>query len=140
MEVFMVLDLDDYFYDARFAKEKPDPKGSLQERCGDNFYSRNNDGGWVQHRNRFHLSDELKQQDTRYAKVYVALRFWYRGRSANATPPQFLSLAGGRGVRVNHDPLVVRDFLNWVQNEFDPGIANRPIDNPDFQDAKFGER
>jgi Nucleotide modification associated domain 2 len=107
MQVEEVLDLNAYFHDARFEAKKPNLRGGWKERCGDNFYSRAPDGTWIQHRNRFHLGDGIKRQDTKYARVFVGSRFWYRGRSAAPIPQRFAPLAGGRGARVNHDPTLV---------------------------------
>ncbi len=82
MEVDEILDLDDYFRDVRFKSKKPKLKGSWMERCGDNFYSRNADGVWKQHRNRFHIGEGIKRQDTKHARVFLARRFWYLGQKA----------------------------------------------------------
>jgi len=133
MEISEILGLDEYFRDPRFATKKPNLRGSWQERCGDNFYSRNVDGEWVQHRNRFHLDERLKKQDTKYARVFIGQRFWYCGRAADAAPAKYAPLIGGRGARVNHDPALVSDFCAWVSKEFEPGVSNVPNDNPDMQ-------
>lgn len=132
MEISEVLDLDAYHRDARFAQKKPDLRGSWKERCGDNFYSRGSEGQWIQHRNRFHLDDGLKKQDTKFARVFIGKRFWYRGRSAVAAPERYAPLIGGRGARINHDPQLVSEFCSWVAQEFEPGIADVPNDNPDM--------
>ena len=134
MEISESLDLDEYHRDLRFEQKKPNLRGTWKERCGDNFYSRGSDGQWIQHRNRFHLDEGLKRQDTKHARVFVGHRFWYRGRSAAATPEQYAPLIGGRGARVNHAPELVSDFCAWVEREFEPGAADVPNDNPDVQD------
>lgn len=133
MEVEEVLGLDEYYCDPRFELKKPNLRGTWMERCGDNFYSRAADGTWIQHRNRFHLSEDLKKQDTKYARVFCGRRFWYLGKSAAQLPPGFAPLAGGRGARVNHDPSLVAQFCSWVSAQFDVGIRNAPNDNPDIE-------
>lgn len=133
MEVSEILDLDDYYRHERFAAKKPDLRGSWRQQCGDNFYSRKDDGTWIQHRNRFHLDEGLKRQDTRYARVFIGERFWYRGKSADIAPAKFAPLAGGRGARVNHDPRLVAEFCDWVSTSFQTGIADLPNDNPDLE-------
>jgi hypothetical protein len=132
MEVSEILGLDEYFRDSRFEPKKPNLRGTWQERCGDNFYSRESNGAWIQHRNRFHLSEDLKRRDTRHARAFVGSRFWYRGKSASVIPSQFAPLAGGRGARVNHDHLLASNFCFWVADNFKPGIADIPNDNPDI--------
>jgi hypothetical protein len=132
MEVEEVLDLDDYYRDPRFTAKKPDLRGSWMERCGDNFYSLGPDGEWIQHSNRFHLDDDSKRRDTRVARVFVGPRFWYLGKSAAKLPARLAPLAGGRGTRVNHDPVLVDEFCAWVASEFKPGVHEVPNDNPDI--------
>lgn len=133
MEVDEVLGLDDYYRDSRFETKKPDLRGSWKERCGDNFYSLGADGKWIQHRNRFHLDEDLKQQDTKYARVFIGRRFWYLGRSAAKLPERFAPLAGGRGTRVNHEPAMIEEFCLWVASQFSPGVHDLPNDNPDIE-------
>jgi hypothetical protein len=132
MEISEILGLDEYFRDPRFSAKKPNLRGSWTKRCGDNFYSRDTNGEWIQHRNRFHLNEGLKRQDTKHARVFIGQRFWYRGRSADVVPAKYAPLIGGRGARVNHDPILVADFRAWVKNEFDPGVGDVPNDNPDI--------
>ena len=137
MEISEILGLDEYYDDDRYASKKPDLRGSWQERCGDNFYRRSTDGGWIQHRNRFHLTDGYKVQDTRHARVFIGKRFWYRGKAAVAAPSKFLPLIGGRGARVNHPPALAHQFVAWVSSEFQPGVADVPNDNPDLTAVKL---
>lgn len=128
MEVAEVLDLHDYFHDPRFAQKRPNLKGGWKERCGDNFYSRDKNGEWMQHPNRFHVGEGIKQQDTKYARVFIASRFWYLGRSAVNAPAESAPLAGGRGARVNHNPAMVQRFCKWVESNFKVGVADTPND------------
>lgn len=132
MEVSEIMGLDEYFHDQSFAKKKPDLRGNWKQRCGDNFYSKRKDGTWTQHRNRFHLGEAIKAQDTKYAKVFIGSRFWYLGRSARSIPSNLAPLVGGRGARVNHDPILADRFRDWVQSRFSPGILDLPNDNPDL--------
>jgi hypothetical protein len=132
MEISKIVGLDEYFRDPRFAAKKPNLHGSWKERCGDNFYSRSVDGTWFQHPTRFHLDERVKKQDTKHARVFISERFWYRGRSAAATPERYASLIGGRGARVHHDPALVAEFCAWVAREFQPGVYDLPNDNPDM--------
>ena len=132
MEISEILNLDDYYRDARFEQKKPNLRGDWKDRCGDNFYSKSSDGAWIQHRNRFHLDARLKEQDTRYARAFVAKRFWYRGRAAEAVPKEFSALVGGRGARVNHDMDLAHQLVEWVAASYAEGVADLPNDNPDL--------
>lgn len=132
MHVDEVIGLDDYYRDPRYQNKKPNLRGTWKQRCGDNIYSLDDDGRWIQHKNCFHLNERLKEQDTRYARVFIGRRFWYFGKSAVILPIKFKSLAGGRGTRVNHNPIFVDKFCLWVEENFDPGIHGEPNDNPDI--------
>jgi len=135
MEVEEILGLNDYYHDSRFQRKKPNLRGSWKERCGDNFYSRGADGEWIQHRNRFHLDERLKQQDTKHARVFIGRKFWYFGQSAFRAPEKFSALAGGRGARVNHDPKLVEEFCTWIAGDLDEGVHDDPSDNPDMRNG-----
>jgi len=132
MEVDEILGLNNYYHDLRFAPKKPNLRGTWQERTGDNFYSLDANGKWIQHRNRFHLDEFIKQKDTKHARVFIAHRFWYLGRSAAELPERFNPLVGGRGTRVNHNPKLVKDFRLWVITHFTCGVHDVPNDNPDI--------
>ena len=134
MEVDEILGLDAYHRDSRFEAKKPVLRGTLQQQCGDNFYSRGSDGLWIQHRNRYHLDEASLRKDTRFARVFIARRFWYLGKSAASLPTEFAPLAGGRGARVNHSPELVEAFRAWVVESFRPGVHDLPLDNPHASD------
>lgn len=130
MEVSEVLDMDEYFHDERFLQKRPDLRGNWMERCGDNFYSKNPDGTWRQHRNRFHIGDEYLKKDTRRSKVFISERYWYFGRGALEIPDVFLPLVGARGIRVKHPQTLVVRFREWLCGKRE-GIHDLPGNNPD---------
>ena len=132
VKISHVLDLDEYHRDQRFAAKKPKLNGTWEEKCGDNFYSCGPNGEWIQHPNRFHNNQHLKEQDTRHPRVFIGKEFWYLGRSAAPVPQMFTPLIGRRGARVNHDPELVSHFCTWVEDEFEPGVMDIPNDNPDI--------
>ena len=131
MEVMEQMDLNYYYHDSRFAKKRPNLRGSWKERCGDNFYSRNEDGTWKQHRNCFHIGDDALRKDTRKSNVFIARKFWYFGRDAMLLPSALRPLVGGRGIRVNHSDHHTAAFRKWMES-IDKGIHALPNDNPDF--------
>jgi hypothetical protein len=134
MDVSEQMDMDDYFHDQRFQHKKPDLKGDWKQRCGDNFYSRNPDGTWRQHRNRFHIGADYLAKDTRRSNVFIAERFWYFGRGARDVPDELRGVVAGRGIRVNHPRKVVANFRDWVEL-LPTGIHGLPNDNPDVMTA-----
>lgn len=130
MELSEVLDMDEYFHDERFLQKRPDLRGNWKQRCGDNFYSRNLDGTWRQHRNRFHIGDAYLRKDTRRSKVFIGERYWYFGRGALELPDEFLPLIGARGIRVKHPNALVVRFREWLGG-MKEGIHALPANNPD---------
>lgn len=128
MEVDERVHLNDYFHDERFAAKKPTLEGTAQQRCGDNFYSLDATGRWIQHPNRYHTGPACLAQDTRHPCVFVARRFWYLGRKAVDMPAAFMPMFGGRGARVNHPPELVSSFKAWVQASLKEGLNALPRD------------
>ncbi len=132
MEVAERIDMNSYFHDPRFAAKRPNLRGSWQERCGDNFYSKNPDGTWRQHKNRFHMGADYLAKDTRRPHIFAAQRFWYFGSAKILVLKKFHALVGKRGIRVNHDPSSVQAFLVWLASMQPPGIRALPTNNPDI--------
>lgn len=128
MEVDERVHMNDYFHDERFAAKKPTLEGTAQQRCGDNFYSLDTTGRWIQHPNRYHTGPACLAQDTRHPCVFVARRFWYLGRKAVDMPAAFMPMFGGRGARVNHPPELVSSFKAWVQASLKEGLNALPRD------------
>ena len=126
------IHLNDYFNDSRFQAKKPDLRGDWRARCGDNFYSQDENGRWKQHRNRFHLGPDYLKKDTRRPYGFIGKRFWYFGNNAPKPPTSLSELIGGRGIRVNHSPHVVGELIDWVGAQCEPGIYGLPNDNPDL--------
>jgi hypothetical protein len=128
MEVEERMHMNDYFRDPRFVDKKPLMTGSPQRRCGDNFYSLDNRGRWIQHPNRYHEGPRILEQDTRHPWVFISQRFWYLGRDSQEVPLQFRSMFGGRGARVNHPPDLVVGFKEWVTDTLREGVNALPRD------------
>lgn len=145
MEISEKLNLTEYFQDSRFQLKKPNLDGDWKERCGDNFYSQNEDGFWTQHRNRFHIGEAAKLQDIRNPTMFLAERFWYLGKSAMTPPEKFQLMFGGIEIRVNHPEELFDKFKHWVVTNFKEGITDVPNDNAEINkyprkgDPEIGE-
>jgi hypothetical protein len=132
MEVDERVHMNDYFHDERFTAKKPILDGTTQQQCGDNFYSLDVNGLWIQHPNLYHTDPDCLAQDTRKPCVFVARRFWYLGCKAVVMPEKFLSMFGGRWVRVRHrSPELVACFKAWVQTSLKQGVNALPRDFED---------
>jgi hypothetical protein len=129
MEVVETLGFDRYYRDPRFKKKKPILNRTWQEACGDNIYFRDAQGVWKQHRSVFHTSPEEIRKDLRHHDVFVAEKFYYFGAEAIEIPSPFRELIQQRqGCSCKHDQRTVRGFLEWLRDNFEPGIHGLPAD------------
>src|ERR1700754_76600 len=55
MQIAETLTFDDYWVDARFQRKKPDVRGTVKHRYGDNIYHRDESGAWQQEDSRHSL-------------------------------------------------------------------------------------
>jgi len=126
MRVDEVMPLDRYYADPRFDVKKP-IAGNDIERCGDNIYFRR-DGEWKQRRN-FHHTEKYMDTDLSGKNVLIAEHFYYWGKDAVDMPPEYCSLvAKGRPDRCNFNPIIVAEFIAWLQTNFKAGIHGKPLD------------
>ena len=125
MRVAEILPLEKYARDARFGDKVPKPKGSEEERCGDNIYYRYR-GAWKQ-RESFHGPAEMAT-DLSGLNVLVSDHFYYFGRETIDVPARFSELTyRGRGYRNRFDDDLVNAFVNWLDESFETGIHGLPI-------------
>lgn len=85
---------DEYWADPRFARKKPNMRGSMMHRYGDNIYWTGSDGTFRQ-LDSFHSEDDgnlsvaNRERDTGTTqKVLIGLEFAYFGKSAPMIPPE----------------------------------------------------
>ena len=132
MEVQQRLSLKDYFNHPDFQNKKPEPYGTNEQKCGDNFYSFNN-GFWLQHETRHHQGDAHKKRDTRHnPPVFASRKFWYFGKNAVDVPQEFEHLIAKQALQVNHPhPQNIHAFKEWVKG-FRAGVHAYPRD---FEEA-----
>jgi hypothetical protein len=128
MQVSKVMNFNDYFNDPTFASKKPLATGTPEQRCGDNFYSIDDGGLWIQHWNPWHDGPEALRQDTKYPKVFIAERFWYLGRDAMPLPDAFRPMFGGHGLRKNHGFGLGAAFQEWATRILPAGLNALPRD------------
>jgi hypothetical protein len=129
MKVSERLDFDAYYHDPRFKKKKPNVTGSWRQRCGDNFYFKDDKGKWQQQETHFHQAKKDIEKDLKHPYVFISEHFYYFGENALPIPPRHRELIVKRwGCSCKHDPAVVKGFLRWLQNEHEPGIDGEPLD------------
>lgn len=138
MKISEILSFETYYADVRFEKKKPVVEGSWRERVGDNMYYKDQQGKWIQHRTIQHRSAELIKQDLKYHVVFIAEYFYYFGDKEITIPIEFQELIRKtQGYKCNHEPGLVKRFLNWLEVSFDPGVLGNPKDNKDYQKSKL---
>ena len=124
MQVCEKLRMDVYFSDPRFQKKKPRDNQTWKEKCGDNLYTEISPNEWIAPYNPYH--EDYLEIDTKNPFVYIGEKFWYFGENCIEVPEKFLSLMGGRGVRVNHDENTKNSFIDWVKKNHDLGLHGLP--------------
>lgn len=140
MQVAETLDFDTYYKDPRFRHKKPRFDGSWRAACGDNIYYRAANGAWTQHPTLFHDTPENRLQDTRNPRVFVSEHFYYFGENAPEVPKRFSALLRDRqGCKCSHPEELLRAFLEWLHERFEPGIHGDPRDRW-WVDAIFDSR
>ena len=139
MEVAEKLSFDDYWNDPRFESKKPDRRGSLKYRYGDNVYHQSPTGDWVQEDCRHSFDDgspnpDHVKRDTGADAVLVATRFTYWGGSGPELPSDLRDWNGvdlgepGRDHTYKpYSPDMIKAFVEWVDG-LDAGYQGRPKD------------
>ena len=129
-----VLDMDDYFHDARFQAKKPNPAGTLEEQCGDNIYYKEN-GCWRRLPSRFHNVPEAFKKDLgkhlNGRPVFVSKRFYYFGENPVVIPSRLERIVRKvQGIQYTEGHLA-DDFMTWLEANHPPGIHGSPRDQAD---------
>lgn len=134
MRISEVLSMQDYFHDPRFQAKKPDPTGTADTQCGDNFYYQEDDK-WRRLPSRFHnaktnfIQDLGKHLSGR--SVFVSDHFYYFGENRVAIPECFSAIIKQRqGLKNNATPLA-ESFVAWLESSYSSGRLGLPADFAD---------
>jgi hypothetical protein len=139
MQVSQKLTFDEYWESERFQIKKPDLRGSLKYRYGDNVYHRSVDGEWQQEQCRHSLDDGTPNpdhvvRDTSANAVLVAERFTYWGGDGPSLPATFRDWDGADLGNPGRDhaykiypPKMVQAVENWI-SELPSGYQAPPAD------------
>jgi hypothetical protein len=139
MQVSEKMTFDEYWSDPRFQRKKPDVRGSLKYRYGDNIYHRNDAGDWEQANSRHSLDSgapnpEHVATDTGADAVLVADRFTYWGCDAVAVPEALRDWDGvdlarpGRDHQWKpHNAEMIATFTAWIDS-LPKGCRGEPAD------------
>jgi len=127
MKITDKLGYHEYYMDKRFQYKKPKVMGTYQQKCGDNYYHKEN-GEWVRDKNYWHSDvSEYFEKETRYAIVFISNDFYYFGKDKIDLPKRYSALIPGRSPKRNHDQKLVEDFINWMESKTPKGKIDEPL-------------
>jgi hypothetical protein len=140
MRVEEITDFDHYWSEPRFARKRPNFRGSMMQAYGDNIYHRHpRTGRWVQ-ANSFHsrpegiTNRENLDRDTSSERVLISRDFAYWGGSGPKIPARFLNFEGadvcmkGQGHKNRLPDRLVTAFVAWLRSLGAVGFQGRPHD------------
>lgn len=139
MHVNEKLTFNEYWSDARFEAKKPDRRGSLKYRYGDNVYHRPDGGDWQQEDCRHSKDDGTPNQDhvkrdTGSDAVLVSTHFTYWGGQGPVLPSEFQDWDGlnlgepGRDHTYKpYPPEMINAVVRWIDT-LPAGYQAPPID------------
>lgn len=138
MRVTETLTFEEYWGDPRFQKKKPYFYGSRKQAYGDNIYSKDDLGQWLQaNSHHSHKNGETNrsnlENDTSANKVLVSEEFVYWGGEGPAIPHYFRNLSGfdlcvGRNHKSRFPTNFTQEFVSWVRSRGEAGFLGRPGD------------
>jgi hypothetical protein len=139
MKVDEILSYEAYWLDPRFASKRPNLRGSLKQRYGDNIYHPDAAGDWVQENSRHSLPDGTPNtghvtRDTGANAVLLAQEFVYFGGHGPVIPDYLRHgfgvdlCQGGRGYRVMFPSGMPEAVADWVTSDLPAYVQGDPFD------------
>ncbi len=136
MQVDETLSYEAYWADPRFAHKKPELRASLRHVYGDNIYSKDLTGNWMQADSHHSLNQgEINirnvANDTKADRVLISWKFAYWGANAIPIPPEFCGAQAetvllGIGFRSHFSDAFVQSFVHWLQSLNEQGCVGEP--------------
>ncbi len=139
MKVEGKLTFQEYWEDERFQYKKPVINGSLVQIYGDNFYHLDKEGNWIQEYSAHSVADAEQHMENDLSGEYVLFseHFYYFGHSAPIIPTELRDVCNkGRNMKSKGiDSDIRRDFLTWLNENFEKGIHGDPINWSEYSDV-----
>jgi hypothetical protein len=138
MKVSDVVGYDEYWADPRYQLKRPNLRGSLKYKFGDNIYHRSAAGQWTQSDSHHSLPNGVENpknvaRDTETPKVLIAREFIYWGASAPRIPRRLRDYYGVDlcAQRQGHlsakfSEQFVRDVVTWLKGFGVCGLVGEP--------------
>ena len=143
MRVDETMIFNEYWAKDQLQRKKPNLRGSLKQRYGDNIYFQDNTGQWQQLDSHHSCRDGTAnphniKHDTQADRVLLGRKYAYWGGSGPEIPQQFFNYNGvnicaKRGYKSKSPEELVKDFLNWFCSLKAYGYLGEPIDWPGTQ-------
>lgn len=136
MRVDEAMTYEAYWADPRFAHKKPERSSSLRHAYGDNIYSRDATGKWMQADSHHSLKDgsinpRNVTNDTQANRVLIGWKFAYWGVNAIPIPADLCGAKGetvliGIGFRSHFSNGFVQLFVEWFESLQEQGCTGEP--------------
>lgn len=137
MRVDEVLNYEGYWADPRFAHKKPQRHSSLRHAYGDNIYSRDMTGHWLQADSHHSLDDgsinpRNVANDTKTNRMLIGRTFAYWGADAIPIPTNLTGANGesillARGYRSHFSTAFTQSFVQWFESLQEQGCLGEPV-------------
>ncbi|MBQ3545596.1 MAG: hypothetical protein IJA34_11540 [Lachnospiraceae bacterium] len=131
MRVDEILTFDEYWEDNRFKIKRPFFNKGVIYMYGDNIYHHINDS-WVQEESHHSMQDGSTNyinlnRDTQTNRVLISKDFYYFGNNAVSIPKEFsILIAQGIGHRVYRDDNLIKEFVDYMNENYEMGIQGIP--------------
>jgi hypothetical protein len=134
MKVTEKITFNQYWKDQKFQYKKPNINGSLKQTYGDNIYYFDNESDKWYQSNSHHSYDDGSinyynlKRDTSKDAVLISDHFFYFGDNCVEIPNRLVNsvVKKGPGHRRIKDEADIFNFLNWLNNSFEPGYHGNP--------------
>ena len=138
MKVSEEMSFEEYWSDPRFLKKRPDLERGKMFAFGDNIYSRDASGGWLQLNSHHSCEDGCPNpnniaNDTQTNRVLIGADFVYWGGAGPKIPTKFRNFDGHdicavRGHKCKFPPKLVEQFVEWIIGQGLRGYMDKPLD------------
>lgn len=136
MRVDETMTYEEYWVDSRFQHKKPERRSGLRHVYGDNIYTKDQGGLWLQADSHHSFENGAINHrnvlnDTQSNRVLIGWRFAYWGASARPVPDDFCGMHGQsilltRGYKSKFSPEFVKEFVVWFESLQEQGCLDQP--------------
>lgn len=132
MQVSEVISYVDYFSESIYQCKKPVLHGSLKQTFGDNIYTKNATGDWIQLNSHHSNTDGTTnihnlKRDTKSDKVLISKNYFYFGRKSIEIPNKYsLCIYNHRGFKYV-DEESSKALVAYIENNYPKGLNGNPI-------------